>query len=95
MFECNGTLEGHENEVKTVAWFPPGSLMATCGKDKSVCVCCRFGLLPLCCLKYDISVLFNIERTSSPDVECVWEEAFLLNYLTTVCKRQSVGFPVW
>ena len=35
LWECTTQLEGHDHEIKDVVWNGTGSLLATCGRDKT------------------------------------------------------------
>jgi len=35
VWECTTQLEGHDHEIKAVTWNATGSLLATCGRDKT------------------------------------------------------------
>jgi len=37
-YECIHELDGHESEVKGIAWDPTGTYLISCSRDKSVWV---------------------------------------------------------
>jgi WD40 repeat protein len=63
-WECTAQLEGHDNEVKSAVWNVTGSLLGTCGRDKTVWIW-------ECFLPGTVGGPDAVSREQSGDFECI------------------------